>query len=73
MTPKKIKKARRIIARPWYNHFRAWKMHKHYQHWDEVLLHSRKIDNHACQMLLRFARKEAWYIHKGRHHEKEMD
>lgn len=66
MTPKQAAKARRIIAKPWYNHFRAWKMHKHYQHWDEVLMHSRKIDDYACAMLLRFARKQAWYIQKQR-------
>lgn len=71
MTPKQVQKARRIIARPWYNHFRAWKMHKLYHHWDEVLTHSKKVDAHACAMLMRCACKEAWYIHKQRHHKED--
>lgn len=67
MTPKQAAKARRIIAKPWYNHYRAWKMHKMFHHWDEILQHDTHIGtDYCCKMLLRYAVKEAWYINKQR-------
>ena len=64
MTPKQVARARRIIGRPWYAHFRAWKMHKMFEHWDHILTHSRMPDDVCCRHIYRYAKKEAWYKRK---------
>lgn len=65
LTPHKVKRARRLISRKWYRHFRAWQMHKMFKHFEHAVYHARpEALDHISEMLTRYAIKEAWYRNK---------
>lgn len=65
MTPEQVKKARRIIGKRWYYRYRAWVMRKMFRYTDRALWSTDMGDlKSLCQLLERYANKEAWYAKK---------
>ena len=65
LTPKKVKRAKRLISRKWYPRYRAWKFQKMYEHFDHALYTARpEALDHISEMLTRCAVKMAWYKKK---------
>ena len=65
LTPKKTRRARRLISCKWYPRLRAWKMHKMFSHFDHAIYNARpEALDHISEMLTRYALREAWYKSK---------
>lgn len=65
MTPRRVRRARRLVSRKWYMRFRIWKMSQLFKFYDrKIMIASPRELAHINTMLTRCAAKEAWYKEK---------